>query len=398
VNQSIYHFCTYFDINYLTRGLALYESLRRHCRRPFVLWVLCFDEETHALLESLDLPGLQLISQAKFEASDTVLTATKTDRTRVEYFWTCTPSLPLYVFSHHPAVEILTYLDADLYFFSDPSPIFVEMGDSSVLIAEHRYPPEHAWKATMFGIYNVGWLSFRADANGMACLEWWRERCLEWCYARHEDGKFGDQLYLDEWPARFADVAVLQHKGAGLAPWNVVQYQLQVREQQLTVDEEPLIFFHFHGLRCVHPQVVEPAGRGYALSLEIVRHVFLPYGETLRRIAEKLHVAPVDNGARLPLRQISAGLLDQRLLLLRPSRVAAAIWKLTLWRRKGREHMARGFAAYQQGDLQQMRNHFIRAIAQDPLVLANLGIVSLLVESVVGRATMTRYRTWRHQE
>lgn len=396
MNPPVYHFCTYFDINYLTRGLALYESLRQHCRKPFVLWVLCFDDESHALLARLKLSGMELITQAEFEAGDTALIAIKQDRTRVAYYWTCTPSLPLYVLAHHPEVEIVTYLDADLYFYSDPQPIYDEIGSASILITEHRYAPKHAYLARTSGKYNVGWLSFHRDANGLACLHWWRERCLEWCHAYYEDGKFGDQLYLDDWPERFAGVAVLQHKGAGLAPWNLAQYNLQGRQTQLTVDGQPLIFFHFHGFRCVHARVVEPASHGYVFPPFAAQHIFLPYALALSRLAEKMRQPFVDKGHDLPPGKLCTGLLDQRLLLTRPLMVAVGIWRLAGWRRESRERVASGFAAYQGGDIRLMRRLFTQAIVHNPLVLANVGIVSLLVESMVGQTAMARYRTWRH--
>ncbi|HOT90779.1 MAG TPA: hypothetical protein PLJ78_04370 [Anaerolineae bacterium] len=392
-----YHFCTYFDRNYLTRGLALYESLRQHCRQPFVLWILCFDEETYNILARLALPGVRLISEEEFEVGDEALVCTKAGRSRVEYYWTCTPSLPLYVLAHNPEVELITYLDADLYFYGDPAPIYEEMGDASILIVEHRYAPEYASLAVTSGIYNVGWMSFRRTPYGLTCLTWWRERCLEWCYAHYEDGKFGDQKYLDDWPQRFQGVAVLQHKGAGLAPWNARQYRLAWTDGHLTVDGQPLIFFHFHAFRCVHDRAVEPAGYGYCLPSLLLERVFLPYAVQLSALSRQIGRSFVDPGRTVTGRELRSGLLTQRLLLIHPHWLAMSIWRLAGFFRRNRDRVASGFVAYQQGDLATMRCYFLQAIARNPLLLRNLGIVSLLIESVVGTQAMVRYRAWRHK-
>ncbi|MDO8722362.1 MAG: hypothetical protein Q7J31_09050, partial [Syntrophales bacterium] len=212
----MYYFCTYFDRNYLSRGLAMYRSLREHCPE-FRLWVLCMDEATLEASTQFDLPEVELISLPDFEKDDEPLVWAKQNRSQVEYYFTCTPSLPLYVLNHWPEVNLITYLDADLFFFASPAPLFEELGAGSVAIIGHRFPP-HLRDKERYGIYNVGWLSFRRDENGFVCLNWWRERCIDWCYDREEDGRFADQKYLDDWPSRFQNLIVLQHKGANLAP------------------------------------------------------------------------------------------------------------------------------------------------------------------------------------
>jgi hypothetical protein len=95
----MYYFCTYFDRNYLPRALALYRSLREHCSE-FRLWELCMDEATHEALTQLKLPEVERIALNDLERNDDLLLRAKQNRSQVEYYFTCTPSLPLYVLSH----------------------------------------------------------------------------------------------------------------------------------------------------------------------------------------------------------------------------------------------------------------------------------------------------------
>jgi len=151
------------------------------------------------------------------EAGDPELAAVKGTRSRVEYYWTATSALLCQIIKRQPDIGLLTYLDADLYFFSSPLPLYRELAQGSVLIVGHRFAPAYRYLESIAGRYNVGLLMFRADERGQQVLDWWRARCLEWCYDRPEHGKYGDQKYLDEWPDRFPGVVVSQLPGAAWA-------------------------------------------------------------------------------------------------------------------------------------------------------------------------------------
>jgi hypothetical protein len=237
------YFCTLFDSGYLIKGLAMMRSLARYCPGAKI-YVLCMDEQAQSILSQVDLPFVHCISLADVENEE--LLKAKADRGIAEYCWTLSSGFTWHVMQTHPEIDFLTYVDADLLFYSDVEPLFDEIGSASIAIIEHRFT-ERLKDREVNGRFCVEWDSFRRDEQGLACLSRWREQCIEWCYYRLEDGKMGDQKYLDEWPDRYSSCHILMHPGAGIAPWNYAQYRFdQDATGNITVDGSPLIFYHFH--------------------------------------------------------------------------------------------------------------------------------------------------------
>ena len=282
-----YNFCTLFDSNYLTRGLALHESMVRHIP-DFRLFIFAFDERSYEILTELDLKNTKVISLKEFE--DPKLLEVKPTRSIAEYCWTSTSSTVLYVLNNF-GVDNCTYIDADICFYSSPEPIFTEMGDNSILLTEHRYSPQYN-KEVKSGRYCVQFVTFKNDERGRKALTWWRDRCLEWCYDRYEDGKFGDQLYLDDWTERFEGVHVMQHLGGGLAAWNVQQYDFVEFNGKLTGKELSsgqqfdVIFYHYHYLRFFNGGKIELGRR--VLTKNVLDIFYKPYILTLDRLKREI--------------------------------------------------------------------------------------------------------------
>lgn len=275
--SAAHNFCTLFDSNYLPRALVMYHSLEK-TGDDFKLYAVCFDDLAYQILVKLELPKLIAIPLAAFESPR--LLSIKGQRTAGEYCWTCTPHVIRYVLDTYKVSEV-TYLDADLCFYDKPSLLLSEFEKSgkSVLITEHRYTPRYDHLKKL-GIYCVQFMTFKSDERGMRVLQWWQDRCIEWCYSRYEDGKFGDQRYLDDWTQRFDGVHVLQHIGGGVAPWNVQQYMLRQNDcGGLEVDGLPLVFFHFHGYKH-YLDGVHDLGN-FRLDRSIVDLLYRPYIQNL---------------------------------------------------------------------------------------------------------------------
>ena len=277
--ERLKHFCTYFDHNFLSRGLCLYKSLRQY-EQDFTLWVLCLSEECLKVLREMEIPEIKLISLEQIELYDAELKSVEKTRSRVEYYFTMSPCLPIYIMAQQEGIEDVTYLDADLYFFDSYKRVFQDIAEASVAIIPHNYVPEMLRSgADKNGIYNVGWITWKNNNTGKECLKWWRRKCLEWCYDRHEEGRFADQKYLDAWPDLFKDVKILCNPGFNLAPWNAGNYSFEKKEA-VYVSGEKLIFYHFHGLKQMNQYEFDCHLRTYYVGKQktfLIENIYKPY-------------------------------------------------------------------------------------------------------------------------
>ena len=248
VSAEMNHYCTYFDQGYLVQGVALLQSLRRH-DPGMTLWVLAVDEPATAAITGLGGDDLRVLSLADLEESDPELARSRETRSRLEHIFTLSPCLPRHLLRSHPEIAAITYVDADLWFFDRVDEMHREWAGGSIYLVRHDMPSYLREREERFGSYNVGVLGFRNDSSARACLDWWRERCLEWCKDVPEPGRYADQKYLDGWPDRFDGVVVARHPGINVAPWNWQTRQLAAIGAKATAGGRPLVVFHFAQLR-----------------------------------------------------------------------------------------------------------------------------------------------------
>lgn len=286
------YFCTLFDSYYLDKGIALYNSLQK-VSNNFKLFIFCFDNKSYEILKNINFPSVEVIHHSAFE--NTSLLEIKKERSKAEYCWTCTPVVIEYVLNHYE-VEACTYIDSDLYFYSDPQILFNEIDSAmaDVTIVEHRFKNNSYGRKLedRNGKYCVQFNYFRQNANAKNVLKWWKEKCFEWCYDIPEPDRMGDQKYLNKFSTLFNGVHELKHLGGGVAPWNLEKYQIvHSKGNEIWLREENgekfiLVFYHFQNIRYMPGRKVNI--KSQTKNKKLKYSIYIPYLKEIEAIREML--------------------------------------------------------------------------------------------------------------
>ena len=288
------NFITYFDKNYLPRGLCLYNSLIKQ-KINFVLWVVCTDKETYRFFKENNFEHIKTIDLKDIENDE--LLYVKKIRNKTEYFWTITSFCIDYVLNNFVNEDRITYVDADIYFFKDPTSIFDEFEKSKkdVLITKHSYSPELDL-SNIAGHFCVQFLIFK-KGNGQEVLKDWGKSCVDSCSIKAKDGKVGDQMYLNEWPQKFNSyIHILESESFAMGPWNALRYPFS-----------DAIFFHFHGIKIVNNKTLFLGL--YDIPEKTIINLYKPYAKELKENITNLNRQNIYPSSQINFYGISKSIL-----------------------------------------------------------------------------------------
>lgn len=277
------NFTTLFNKSYLAKGMALCQSLENVCN-DFRLFLFAFDDETEVVVKKMAFAHVIIVSLKQLEDYCPELIKEKEKKTIAEYCWTCKGPSMQYCLDKF-GLESICYMDSDLFFYHDPALLFQESPSSDVILTKHDF----------FNVPNLGesngfhcaqYMAFKNNDNGRNVLNWWTNLCMDWCYARHEKGRFGDQKYLDLFSDNWSNVYDIVRNGC-CGPWNIQRYNVVSSREGVMVDtgnkKAPLVFYHFHFLRNKRYDLFEEFNFGpYGYSQSVRRLIYKPYIDKLK--------------------------------------------------------------------------------------------------------------------
>jgi len=242
------YICTYFDYNYLPRGLALYYSIKRF-HSDFDFFVLTFDEKTYDYLSGVKEENIRLISLKEYNSY--FQTSSDKFEDKKQYFFSATPNLCVYLLDNYKYIDILLYLDADVYLFNKLDSLYSEFGDSSIAFCPHRVNPFLKMFVKHYGKFNIGVNLFRNSEEGIKCLRNWKKDCDNWYpnMPGYPLKFFSDQIFLDSWIEQYNGVKVIENIGVNVCYWNASNYNFKKINDIYYVDQTPLMIYHFSSLR-----------------------------------------------------------------------------------------------------------------------------------------------------
>ncbi len=275
------HICTLFSLNYFSRGIAMLESLEKYTKVNYQVHILALDEKTFELLMNRKKTNWKVYTV--YELHDTDFLNLLGQRPHKEYCWTAASVFIKFLMEFVDFWDCLLYVDADCFFFDDFKLIMNSWyKDRNILVHEHRFISELRYKISTSGKFNVGIIGFRNSIESRSCVERWRKQCINECVLDPKRGLCGDQTYLDEWPELYGTLQAMSSLGMGTAPWNLSQYRIDYRAGKVLIEQDSLVFYHFHSFELIYwfrlpLLLMRPASPNYVLPALALKYIYKPY-------------------------------------------------------------------------------------------------------------------------
>jgi hypothetical protein len=263
---------------YVDRCLCLIDSLNRF---KVKFYILCYDDESYEILKNIK-KNLYLIKFNQITDFDKDLNNKIKNRDLINKIITSRPIFIKFL-NYKYKIKKIFLLDSDIYFFSNPKKLIQLVKKASIAFTRHNFFRNSFILEKKYGKYNAGFLYFNLDYYGLKFLNLWLKLCKKWCLFEPKNNKFSDQKYLEYLIKKVKNILVIGHPGVNLAPWNLENKNICKNKNLLKVDNQDLIFFHFHGLRNVTKKfyILGIQNYNFRISKKVKKLLYDPYIKNL---------------------------------------------------------------------------------------------------------------------
>lgn len=262
------NFCSYFDKNYLSRFLVLKDSIDEF-KINYNYFVLALDNFVEDFFQKQKLKNIQVISLKDLEQEYKDLIIAKNNRDLIEYYFTLSPFLPIYIFEKFKSVNLI-YVDSDFFFYKDPIQFSNQNLNSSVTLIKQN-------ANLKYGIFNVGLIQYNFNFfETYKILKIWSQECINSCVDIPDLKKnvYAEQKYLDKWIFELKNIKILSPECTVLSPWD----SNQVIEKNIN----NMVAFHFHGFSFKNNFFYSGfSNYNKRLSKKICNNIYIPYSKKI---------------------------------------------------------------------------------------------------------------------
>jgi hypothetical protein len=266
---------TQFDSSYLSRAIMMIKSIRAF-DSEIELAVICYDILSMRYCDSISKQYNLIVYFDKDIPIQGLSTEVILNRSRAEYIWGRKSEIACFLLETHK-VSFICYVDADIYFFQPPSKILDKQHQFDMSFLSHDFVKyeNNFVSSHIAGHWSAQWVFFKNSSLGKVYSKMWSSMCGFWCGENPEDGRYGDQKYLEYFQANEGVFGI--EKSGGCGPWNVNQYAF-----------DDIIFYHFHGFRLLPRSNYFQIGP-YRIAIEHIQRIYWPYLSELISLNNELN-------------------------------------------------------------------------------------------------------------
>jgi hypothetical protein len=247
------YFFTSINNGYLPKARILAKSVRQHY--PSAQMVLALSDRRDPALDYSDFDLILTPEDLGIDVPN--LEAWLFEHTVVELCTAVKPFAFRYIYKTLGAKTVV-YMDPDTVLFSPMRELEETLRQNPIVLTPHVSKPASDLDDLLdgemlgclrHGVFNLGFLALRFEGEGPDFLQWWLDRCRDFCFDDNQRGLFTDQKWIDLAPCFFETLAVLRVPSYNVATWNLYYRQVERNSNgELTVNKAfPLRFFHFSG-------------------------------------------------------------------------------------------------------------------------------------------------------